>query len=58
MAKRGDTAATSIAMVVLVMNLEAPLMLAFLALYFAVFALGIQDGRSRQKPAIQPSCAL
>jgi transposase, IS5 family len=58
MAKRADTAENSIAMVVLVMNLEALMRLSFLALYFALSVLGIWTIRSRRNPQTPLSCAV
>ena len=58
MAKRADTAETSIAMVVLVMNLEALMRLSFWALYFALSVLAIWTIRSRRNSQTPLSCAV
>jgi len=57
MAKRADTAATSIAMVVLVMNLDSLLRLAFLALHCARLLLLVRPEWSRHRRESEPFCA-
>jgi len=57
MAKRADTAATSIAMVVLVMNLDTLLRLAFLALHCARLLLLARPEWSRHRRESQLLCA-